>query len=514
MTEPVRTLNLRVIARNVAGTWAVTVVSMLTLLFLTPFVISHVGKVGYGVWLITNSILAYLDILGFGVGGVTKHVAARRVHRDWVGVNQVINTSLMLLLPACALALLGTVLLAWQAPFWLKLDGFPPDQARWVILLSGAALSLSLLASTINRLFAGFERYDISNLIQIGVTLSQAALFVVVLQQGGGLVQMATVALAVTCVSVMLRWYFARRLFPSLNIYPRKYVDRATLRLLAGYSGFTLLLTLLTIVQQEFAALLLGFQKGVSAVAVYVVAQSLVGYLGNFAWGMVSVLIPTVSAMDASGQSQVIIKTWFTATRLALGGIGLFFALLAVAGPAFIVIWLGSDFRESGAIVTIIAVGAWIGLSRHMVSIVFQGTGRLARLTYWSIVNTALSLMLMYVGLLQQGLVGMACGGVLGGLFASFVHITILLKELQARWPHFLMQTLLPALPGLLVAAALAWAMLRLVAPVGFISLALTLLPALLGGAVVAFWVCLRREERVVVINVAVKLLHYFSSRG
>ena len=60
--------------------------------------------------------------------------------------------------------------------------------------------------------------------------------------------------------------------------------------------------------------------------------------------------------------------------------------------------------------------------------------------------------------------------------------------------------------------AALAWALLRLVAPTGFISLALTLLPALLGGAIVAFWVCLRREERTVVLGAVAKLSHYFLS--
>ena len=87
-------------------------------------------------------------------------------------------------------------------------------------------------------------------------------------------------------------------------------------------------------------------------------------------------------------------------------------------------------------------------------------------------------------------------------MLASCVHIHLLVHDLKARWRAFLLQAVLPALPGLIVTAALAWWLLRLVAPDGFISLILTLLPALLGGSAVAFFCCLRHEERVLVMGV------------
>src|SRR3984957_18229761 len=54
-------------ALNVGMNWASMAVNMVVPFFLMPFVVRHLGPVGYGVWILAVSTVAYLNLLDLGL---------------------------------------------------------------------------------------------------------------------------------------------------------------------------------------------------------------------------------------------------------------------------------------------------------------------------------------------------------------------------------------------------------------------------------------------------------------
>ncbi|MDH3360559.1 MAG: hypothetical protein OEL55_06775, partial [Desulfobulbaceae bacterium] len=53
---------------NAASNWIAMVIQILIGFFLTPFVISHLGQSGYGIWVLIGSFIGYYGLLNLGVG--------------------------------------------------------------------------------------------------------------------------------------------------------------------------------------------------------------------------------------------------------------------------------------------------------------------------------------------------------------------------------------------------------------------------------------------------------------
>ena len=54
-------------ALNVGMNWASMAVNMVVPFFLMPFVVRHLGPVGYGVWILAVSTVSYLNLLDLGL---------------------------------------------------------------------------------------------------------------------------------------------------------------------------------------------------------------------------------------------------------------------------------------------------------------------------------------------------------------------------------------------------------------------------------------------------------------
>src|SRR4030043_918065 len=75
--------------------WTAFGVSVLIGLFLTPFIIGHLGKTGYGIWTLISSLIGYYGILDLGVtSAITRYVARYAGQKDYKALNETVSTAL------------------------------------------------------------------------------------------------------------------------------------------------------------------------------------------------------------------------------------------------------------------------------------------------------------------------------------------------------------------------------------------------------------------------------------
>ncbi|NLF29887.1 MAG: hypothetical protein GX591_03255, partial [Planctomycetes bacterium] len=95
---------------NALSSWAGFAVLVVTGFLLTPFVIKHLGKNGYGVWSVVGSIIGYYGLLDLGVASAVRRYVARYAARDdHDALNETIATAMMLFMGAGVLILMVSV---------------------------------------------------------------------------------------------------------------------------------------------------------------------------------------------------------------------------------------------------------------------------------------------------------------------------------------------------------------------------------------------------------------------
>ena len=381
-----------------------------TWVFLTPFMVDHLGPAEYGLWALIGSISAYGSLFDLGISAsVVKFVAEHRVRREVEELRALIATCLGLFLVIGAIvALVGAVL----APFIPNIFNVPAADrgtASWTIVAAGASTGLALPASMPNAVLSGLQRFD---LVAAGTIASMslfAASTVVVLLLGGGLVAIVLSGIPISLFSMALAAWFARRVAPEVRIGLRGF-DRRIVRRVGSFSSATFVLEASGYLQGKTDEIVIGAALPVASVGPYSVARRLSDLPQMLTWQFSGVLMPLASQLDAQGSRRRVQALLVTGTRVAIAGflpIGL--GLMILGGP-FLRAWIGPTFGGASEILVVLTGAAVIstllgpsvlillGTNRHrMVAVIAVGAGLL---------NLGLSIALIHV----YGTLGVALG--------------------------------------------------------------------------------------------------------
>ncbi len=70
---------------------------MLVVLFLTPYIIGHIGTEKYGIWALVVVLTGYFGLLDCGVGtSFVKYISEYYTKKDYSGINRIVNTGFLL----------------------------------------------------------------------------------------------------------------------------------------------------------------------------------------------------------------------------------------------------------------------------------------------------------------------------------------------------------------------------------------------------------------------------------
>jgi O-antigen/teichoic acid export membrane protein len=399
------------IGRNILSNWSGLGVTMAVAFFMSPFLVRTLGDAQYGVWVLILSVTGYMGLLDAGLKvSVVKFVAALVAAGDDEALGSVISTALAIYV------LLSGVLLAVAAGAGLVLDTWVEMPAglgpvsQLVLLIASGTLSVTLLGSVFNGMFAGLQRYDISNAVAIAASVFGAGLIWLTVSQGYGIVGLGIVHLLIQSVTGLLLWRIALRLRPQMRIGIAQ-VSLATVRKLYGYSLFVLLNSLAMLLLFRSGELIAGTLFGAAAITYFAIGGMLVEYLGRIIGSMTQVLLPFASSQHARGDESGLRTAVLMSTRACLA-----IALPACAGfillgTQFIARWMGPEYAAvSGPILTVLAVARLVWLAQSGAGNILLGGGRHRQLTLFTGATGIVGIACAVFAAERYGLIGVAIG--------------------------------------------------------------------------------------------------------
>jgi O-antigen/teichoic acid export membrane protein len=236
-----------------------------------------------------------------------------------------------------------------------------------------------------------------------------AALTVVLLKMGYGLLALALLTLGQTVVADAVRAMVRKRIVPEVK-YRLKYIKKARIKEMLGYGWISFLIVVATMTIFNTDNIIIGIFESSAAVTFYSIAGTLINYLRVIAGSVGVPLTPVISHLDSSDgaakigplYASMVSKLHYLFTALSVS--------ILVFGDSFIYLWMGPEFGSTVKVLFILIIPASIYLPQVLANSVLLGIGRHKPLMYVLMVeavgNIALSLILVQI----WGIYGVAWG--------------------------------------------------------------------------------------------------------
>jgi O-antigen/teichoic acid export membrane protein len=398
------------LARNVGTRYLGIAVEAILGLLVLPFNVRHLGPSAYGLWMLVASVTLYFSVLDLGYGGaLVKFVAQYRARRDSAAINEILSTLFFVFAGVGIVTYAVAAVIAFHLP---SLFHLAPEQARVgrdVLLIVTAHVSLGFAFSVFGGVINGFQRYHLNNVVGAVAAALAAAVNVLVLGAGCGLVAVVAATTAVRILALFIYRLNAYRVFPALRIRPRLF-RAARLREVTSFSVFMLLLDWANKVNYSVDAIVIGAFLDTVAVAVWTVAQRLAEMTQRLTNQLNDILFPAIVDSDESRRQDRIRRIFLSATRLSLATVLPVAGSLCLLAHPLVFAWVGAEFAASVRITQLLAIIVAIRVGNATATTVLKGAGRHRLLAACNLAAAGSNLLLSVLLVRPLGLVGVALG--------------------------------------------------------------------------------------------------------
>ena len=454
----------RGLIRNALVSYVSTGVNMATGLVTTPILLSHLGSDRFGVWSLMLSAVAYTGLVEVGLGtALAKRVAEHEARDDKAMLARVLGTALTMYLLVAALVLLLCGVLSLLIGRMFKIPPGDLADARLCILVLGANQALVFLFTVQNALLFGSGRLDLLTTAGVLINLAAAALNIIAVLRGFGIVTLAVIVLASSLAMGLVTRRIIRTRFPGVRISPREF-DLSTARQLFSFGARNAIIYVCAAVGLGSDPLVIGFFLPVSSVANYAVASKLTTLVRTLAAKPIDVTLPSVAHASALGDHARLFRIQTQATLVSLSVALPLVIGLSVFADRVIDFWVGGGHGEAAAVLLVLAITTPFLLPGNVSLALMTGTERNGT---WARIALIFAPVNLVLSILFTAWLHSPVGVALGSMVTVIVVDTLVVpwctcRKFEFSLRHYIVESFgplpLPAAAALAVALGLRWA--------------------------------------------------------
>lgn len=422
--------------------WLAFAATLLASFFLSPYLIRKLGDAPYGVWVFIESILAYFTLFDLGVAAcVVRFVAKFRTTGELPALNKLVAAALLIFLVVGGVVfLLGLACAPLFVTALSEKAGVDPREMMNFTLLMFANLALTLPLSLFPAFLDGMERFTAKSLIRIGFLAVRTVATVLLMERSPSLLDLGILLTATNLLEHLAMIVLSYRALPGLRFSFRA-IDRATLRLVRGYSVQALLVMLAGRFCVQASAILIGIFLSAPEITWFAIAMRLVEYAKSLVRTVTNTLTPSFSSLDANRDFVGMRRLFVQATRWTLYLILPVQLGLILFGKSFLLIWLHSEDYVHWCYPSLVILASTLSLAiaQAVAARVCYGSGDLRSFARWSLAEAGINLPLSLLLIGAYGIEGVAIGTAVANGVVSVAIILRVCRSLQLPLSEYLL---------------------------------------------------------------------------
>jgi O-antigen/teichoic acid export membrane protein len=347
-------LSIRRVGTNAGLVLLSRVVAAVTLVGLTPMIVTTLGKPGYGVWIIVSAATGLVGLVDVGIAPAVSRVVAFSLARGERAA--VRSTAATATLMAVGLGV-SIVVVGWPlAPALARLLGAPAalrQDAAEALRLAFATFGITTLSGVYEGVLIAQQRFQMLLAVRMTYVAGFATGAVVALQTGQGIVGLAASQAAAMGLALGVGVAACRSSFG-----PRRsqLFSRSSLRQLLRFGLPQQSSRIAYASALHYERLLVGGLIGASAAAEYGAASTVVAALCSLVAQATTVLVPALTRVHARDPEALEAAFRRAAVPFVAGAAGVLAAVAALAAP-IVAGWLGPGFPATARYVQILTLG-------------------------------------------------------------------------------------------------------------------------------------------------------------
>lgn len=410
---------------------------MLVSFLLFPFIVSHVGKEIYGVYLIVISVTGYFGILDFGVmSALMKYVAEYHGKGDFKGINRIINASFSFYVIVGSLISLLLFLTSLYFTHFFKIEPANIPIMRNLFISASLASLIVWPMSTFRGTIQGLNMWgtDVAVNISNQILLALATFFM--LTNGYGIVELFIVMQILTVFGNLILYQIARQRTGLRILFP--YTEMAVFKFIFNFSFFMFLSSLIALFLYQAHNIIIGYFISMSAVSVYAVAYNLQNYfrvinstIGGPSWMAASQM---EGAYDYGRQKQLLLKGTKLMSAVFLPMIIIVFVFV----EPFINYWMGPQFRESVIPARIIIIFWMFNGTSELATGLLSAKGIVRQPLLILLAAAVLNILISITFIRTLGIIAVALGMAVSMILVAFpLYLRLALATLKIKFVEY-----------------------------------------------------------------------------
>lgn len=327
-------------------------------MFYTPIMLRILGQNEYGLYSLSNSVISYLSLLSFGLGGtIVRYIAKYRAEKRKEEVEHIAGLAIIIYTFLAFLVVIAGIILSYNSSviFQRGLSLDEQEKIRILIIIMSFNTAISFPISVYSSIVMAYERYIYRQCVNILSTVLAPCANLIALYMG-----YTSIGLAVssTILQLLMLPLYMGYCHKALNIHLRfKNPPFYLLKEILNYSAFVFLGSLVDLLFWSTDKVLLGMLAGTSVVAVYNIGSQFNSMMTNLSTAFSSVLTPKTTIMAARRASNDEMTDLFIKVgRMQYILISLALSGFIIFGKQFILLWAGKGYENAYiiALVTLI----------------------------------------------------------------------------------------------------------------------------------------------------------------
>ncbi len=422
--------------------YASQALTMLTGLWLTPFLLWHIGKDAFGLWLLGTQLIFYLMLLDVGVVALLPRATAYTIGRAGSVENATDLPRLISQTARLVLWQMPAVIIAALVIFFL----IPPD---WAALRGPLEIILTVFVlffpcRIFQAVLQGLQDLSFVSATQIVTWALNMLLTIGLILAGWRLYALAAGWVVGQVIAPLVFWWRLHRRFPQ--VLPARLPSLAWAQARQSLSqGFWMSVAQVAQVMLTGTDLLIiGKLLGPMAVVLYVCTGKLISVLANQPNLLMQTAVPALSELRAGASHERLLQVSSVLSLAMLTLSGAVICLVLVVNQGFVFWWVGKE-QFGGLGLTALFLSAL--LLRHW-NITWIYTlfsfGHERHIAVTALLDGLLTTISALVLVKLWGLKGGPLGAILGVCLVSLPrNLSKLLRELEIP-PDILLRTLWP----------------------------------------------------------------------
>jgi O-antigen/teichoic acid export membrane protein len=398
------------IVRNVGSSWFALGINVVVGILLSPFILHRLGDAAFGIWVLIFSITGYYGLFDLGIrSSIVRYVSKYTAVNSTEEISKLINTSLFSYTCIGIVSLAVTFAGCVYVDRWFHIAPEFHRTARWLLLMVGSSVAVGFPLGIAGGMLEGLQRFDILNWTSIASTLLRAVFIVVALEHGYGLLMVTFITVILPFLSSIVRMGIAFHILP-VN-FGRRYIDRATFRQVAGYSGTTFMIMVAGRLKFKTDEIVIGKFLSAAAITYFNIGARIVDYAAEVVVSLAQIFVPMSSQSEATGETDRLRKIFVLGNRSCAFVIFPICATLIILGKSVIEVWVGRKYiATSYPVLLIMVIPSTIWLAQGASGRVLFGMAKHGTWAVVTLIEGVCNLLLSIALVRPYGIIGDALG--------------------------------------------------------------------------------------------------------